>query len=105
MRALNRLGSALAAVALTAATAAAFADPASAATARDSFPGAGHAVFVQTDAAAGNRVVAYHRSGGGKLTWAHSYSTDGLGGTVARTPRKRSTMNLAARPRTRKPMK
>ena len=82
MRALNRLGSALAAVALTAATAAAFAGPASAATARDSFPGAGHAVFVQTDAAAGNRVVAYHRSGDGKLTWAHSYSTDGLGGTL-----------------------
>src|ERR1035437_4070028 len=82
MRALNRLGSALAAVALTAATAAAFAGPASAATARDSFPGAGHAVFVQTDAAAGTRVVPSHRSGDGKLTWAHSYSTDGLGGTL-----------------------
>jgi len=53
MRAMNRLGSALAAVALTAATAAAFAGPASAATARDSFPGAGHAVFVQTDNTAG----------------------------------------------------
>jgi len=82
MRALNRLGSAAAAVALTAATAAAFAGPASAATAHDSFPGAGHAVFVQTDNTTGNRVVAYHRSGDGKLAWAHSYSTDGLGGVL-----------------------
>jgi DNA-binding beta-propeller fold protein YncE len=82
MRALHRLGSAAAAVALTAATAAAFAGPASAATAHDSFPGAGHAVFVQTDNTTGNRVVAYHRSGDGKLTWAHSYSTDGLGGVL-----------------------
>jgi hypothetical protein len=83
MRALNRLGSALAAVALTAATAAALAGPASAATAHDSFPGASHAVFVQTDNTAGNRVVAYHRSGDGKLTWVHSYSTDGLGGVLS----------------------
>jgi 6-phosphogluconolactonase (cycloisomerase 2 family) len=82
MRALNRLGSAVAAVALTAATAAAFAAPASAAAARSFFPGAGHAVFVQTDAVAGNRVVAYHRSGDGSLTLAHSYSTHGLGGVL-----------------------
>lgn len=82
MRALNRLGSALAAVALTTATAAAFAGPASAATAHDSLAGAGHAVFVQTDNTAGNRVVAYHRSGDGTLTLAHSYSTDGLGGQL-----------------------
>jgi DNA-binding beta-propeller fold protein YncE len=83
MRALNRLGSALAAVALTTATAAAVAGPASAATAHDSFAGAGRAVFVQTDAVAGNRVVAYHRSGDGTLTLAHSYSTHGLGGQLA----------------------
>jgi DNA-binding beta-propeller fold protein YncE len=83
MRALNRLGSALAAVAVTAASAAAFAGPASAATAHDFFPGADHAVFVQTDNTAGNRVVAYHRSGDGRLTWAHSYSTHGLGGVLS----------------------
>ena len=82
MRALNRLGSALAAVALTTATAAALAGPASAATAHDSFAGADHAVFVQTDNTAGNRVIAYHRSGDGTLTLAHSYSTHGLGGQL-----------------------
>jgi 6-phosphogluconolactonase (cycloisomerase 2 family) len=83
MRALNRLGSALAAVALTTVTAAAFAGPASAATAHDSVAGAGHALFVQTDNTAGNRVVAYHRSGDGTLTLARSYSTHGLGGQLA----------------------
>ena len=83
MRTLNRLGSALAAVALTTATAAALAGPAGAATARDSVTGAGHVVFVQTDNTAGNRVVAYHRSGDGTLTLAHSYSTHGLGGQLA----------------------
>jgi len=82
MRALNRLGSALAAVAVTAASAAAFAGPASAATAPD-YVGASNAVFVQTDNAAGNRVVAYDRSASGELTLAHSYSTDGLGGALS----------------------
>ena len=83
MRALNRLGSALAAVALTTATATALAGPAGAATAHDSLAGAGHAVFVQTDNTAGNRVIAYHRSGDGALTLARSYPTHGLGGQLA----------------------
>src|ERR1700735_4309064 len=83
MRALNRLVSALAAVALTTATATALAGPAGAATAHDSLAGAGHAVFVQTDNTAGNRVIAYHRSGDGALTLARSYPTHGLGGQLA----------------------
>src|ERR1700735_1153560 len=83
MRALNRLVSALAAVALTTATATALAGPAGPATAHDPVAGAGHVVFVQTDNTAGNRVIAYHRSGDGTLTLAHSYSTHGLGGQLA----------------------
>jgi DNA-binding beta-propeller fold protein YncE len=82
MRALNRLGSAVAAVAITAATAAALAGPASAATSHHFFGDSGPAVFVQTDNTAGNRVVAYHRSHGGSLTWAGSYATGGLGGQL-----------------------
>jgi 6-phosphogluconolactonase (cycloisomerase 2 family) len=46
------------------------------------YSGASHAVFVQTDAASGNRVVAYHRAAGGALSPAGSYRTGGLGGVL-----------------------
>ena len=45
--------------------------------------GASHAVFVQTDNTAGNRVVAYDRAAGGTLTAAGSYATGGRGGILA----------------------
>jgi len=45
--------------------------------------GANHAVFVQTDNAAGNQVVAYDRAGDGALTLANSYNTGGLGGVLS----------------------
>jgi hypothetical protein len=60
-------------------TAAAFASASSAA----SGAGAGHAVFVQTDNTAGNRVVAYDRAADGKLAPAGSYATGGRGGILA----------------------
>jgi 6-phosphogluconolactonase (cycloisomerase 2 family) len=82
MKAVSRLGSALAAVAITAASGAALAGPASAATTHDVRSGASHAVFVQTDNPNGNRVVAYDRSAGGTLTLAHSYPTNGRGGVL-----------------------
>jgi 6-phosphogluconolactonase (cycloisomerase 2 family) len=44
--------------------------------------GASHAVFVQTDAASGNRVVAYHRAADGALSPAGSYPAGGLGGVL-----------------------
>ena len=44
---------------------------------------AGHAVFVQTDNTAGNRVVAYRRAADGTLTPAGSYATGGRGGILA----------------------
>lgn len=44
--------------------------------------GGDHAVFVQTDNIAGNRIVAYHRSPDGTLTLAGSYATGGLGGEL-----------------------
>jgi hypothetical protein len=44
---------------------------------------AGHAVFVQTDNTAGNRVVAYRRAADGTLAPAGSYATGGLGGILA----------------------
>jgi 6-phosphogluconolactonase (cycloisomerase 2 family) len=47
-----------------------------------SYPGASHAVFVQTDATSGNHVVAYHRAADGALTPAGSYPTGGLGGIL-----------------------
>jgi 6-phosphogluconolactonase (cycloisomerase 2 family) len=83
MRALNRLGSAVAAAAITAAAATALAGPASAATAHHFAGGGDRAVFVQTNNAAGNQVVAYHRSSDGTLTWAGSYATGGLGGQLS----------------------
>jgi 6-phosphogluconolactonase (cycloisomerase 2 family) len=87
MKSLTRLAgaTALAAATLTAA-AAAFAGPAGAAVShpRDArFPGARHAVFVQTDNLAGNQVVAYHRAPDGTLTQAGTYATGGLGGQLS----------------------
>jgi 6-phosphogluconolactonase (cycloisomerase 2 family) len=46
------------------------------------YPGASHAVFVQTDATSGNHVVAYHRAADGALSPAGSYPTGGLGGVL-----------------------
>ena len=43
----------------------------------------GHAVFVQTDNTAGNRVVAYDRAADGTLAPAGSYATGGRGGILA----------------------
>jgi hypothetical protein len=40
------------------------------------------AVFVQTDAASGNTVVAYDRAANGSLTQAGSYATGGVGGAL-----------------------
>jgi DNA-binding beta-propeller fold protein YncE len=82
MRALKRLGSAVTAVAIATATAGALAGPASAAVRHHFSDDADHAVFVQTDNTAGNQIVAYHRSGDGRLTWAASYATGGLGGQL-----------------------
>ncbi|WP_035803297.1 lactonase family protein [Kitasatospora mediocidica] len=48
----------------------------------DQSRGARHAVFVQTDDPAGNRIVAYHRAQDGRLTAAGSYATGGLGGVL-----------------------
>jgi 6-phosphogluconolactonase (cycloisomerase 2 family) len=64
---------------------AAFAAPAASAStgARQSFPGAFNAVFVQTDNSAENAVVAYHRAPDGTLTLAGTYPTGGAGGILA----------------------
>jgi 6-phosphogluconolactonase (cycloisomerase 2 family) len=43
---------------------------------------ASHAVFVQTDNAAGNQVIAYSRADDGTLTLAATYNTGGLGGVL-----------------------
>ena len=63
--------------ALAAATVGAFAAPAVAESHR--LP---HAVFVQTNAAAGNQVVAYDQRADGTLTLADTYSTGGNGGAL-----------------------
>jgi DNA-binding beta-propeller fold protein YncE len=69
---------------LAAAAAAAVAGPASAAPAAGQwYGGAGHAVFVQTDNAAGNQVVAYDRAASGTLTLAGTYDTGGQGGQLS----------------------
>jgi 6-phosphogluconolactonase (cycloisomerase 2 family) len=75
---------AAAAVVLTGLATPAFAGTTAASTGAHSFgyPGASHAVFVQTDATSGNHVVAYHRAADGALTQAGSYSTGGLGGVL-----------------------
>ncbi|MDH6135730.1 6-phosphogluconolactonase (cycloisomerase 2 family) [Kitasatospora sp. MAA4] len=75
MQTLTRLGI-VAATAL--ATTAALAPAAGAA----DHHGARHAVFVQTDNPAGNRIIAYHRGDDGRLTAAGSYDTGGLGGVL-----------------------
>ena len=84
MRVPIRLKSAVIAAAATAAVAG-FAAPAFASTAAPSFGygGASHVVFVQTDSASGNHVVAYHRAADGTLSPAGSYATGGLGGILA----------------------
>jgi 6-phosphogluconolactonase (cycloisomerase 2 family) len=75
---------AAAAVVLTGLAAPAFASTTAASTGAHSFgyPGASHAVFVQTDATSGNHVVAYHRAADGALSPAGSYRTGGLGGVL-----------------------
>ncbi len=45
--------------------------------------GAVDVVFVQTDNISGNQVVAYDRTPGGTLSFAHAYDTGGLGGQLA----------------------
>ena len=80
-----RLGSGAVAAAALAAVAG-FATPAFASTpANANFFGGGasHAVFVQTDNTAGNRVIAYQRAANGTLTEAGSYPTGGTGGVLA----------------------
>ncbi len=73
----------LAAVAMAGATAAALsALPASAATAHAS-PGQAPAVFVQTDNAAGNTIVAYIPTASGGLQEIGSYPTGGNGGATS----------------------
>src|ERR1700733_6461517 len=72
----------LAAVITAGATAAALsALPASAATAHP-WPGRAPAVFVQTDNPAGNTIVAYTRTGDGRLQQAGTYPTGGNGGAT-----------------------
>ena len=44
--------------------------------------GGGHAVFVATDGASGNHVVAYRRGADGSLALQHSYATGGTGGAL-----------------------
>ena len=44
--------------------------------------GANHAVFVQTDSAAGNQIAAYNRADTGNLVLAATYNTGGLGGVL-----------------------
>ncbi|MGV9270065.1 lactonase family protein [Kitasatospora sp. NPDC003701] len=45
--------------------------------------GGHHAVFVQTDDPAGNRIIAYHRADDGQLAQTAAYDTHGLGGVLA----------------------
>ena len=72
-----------AAAAVTAAAVASAASPAFASASSPADAGGGHAVFVQTDNTAGNRVVAYRRAADGTLTPAGSYATGGRGGILA----------------------
>ncbi|HYL07915.1 MAG TPA: hypothetical protein VEU76_05160 [Candidatus Udaeobacter sp.] len=51
--------------------------------AADGDGGGGSALFVQTNDAEGNAIVAYHRNGDGTLTWTATYATGGLGGRQA----------------------
>jgi len=85
MRVLNRAALlASTGLAATVLAAGALAGPASAATASGGLiPGAGHALFVQTDNTTGNAVVAYQRAADGTLALAGTYPTGGLGGQLA----------------------
>ena len=81
MRTSNRV---MAAVAVAVTAMAAAATPAFASASSPAGAGqTGHAVFVQTDNAAGNRVVAYDRAADGTLAPAGSYATGGRGGILA----------------------
>ena len=81
MRTSNRV---MAAVAVAVTAMAAAATPAFASASSSAGVGqTGHAVFVQTDNAAGNRVVAYDRAADGTLALAGSYATGGRGGILA----------------------
>jgi 6-phosphogluconolactonase (cycloisomerase 2 family) len=81
-RSVSRGSAAIGTAALSAAVVATLASPALAANAHPLSGANGPAVFVQTDNAAGNEVVAYHRSPSGSLTEAGSYQTGGLGGQL-----------------------
>jgi 6-phosphogluconolactonase (cycloisomerase 2 family) len=89
LKALSRLAPAFAvalavtAIAVPAASASAATRPAPASPAHRHGPQAGPAVFVMTDNAAANAVVAYHRGSGGTLTLAGTYYTHGLGGALS----------------------
>jgi 6-phosphogluconolactonase (cycloisomerase 2 family) len=73
----------IAAAAVTAAAVTGLATPAFASTSSPAGAAGSHAVFVQTDNTAGNRVVAYQRAADGALTRAGSYATGGRGGVLA----------------------
>jgi len=70
------------AAATTAAAAAIAATPAFASVSSPARADGDHAVFVQTDNTAGNRIVAYQREADGTLSPAGSYATGGLGGIL-----------------------
>ena len=72
-----------AAAAVAAAAITTAATPAFASASNPGSSGSGHAVFVQTDNTAGNRVMAYQRAADGTLTPAGSYATGGRGGILA----------------------
>lgn len=46
-------------------------------------PSAGPALFIQTDQATGNRILAYHRAANGTVALVGTYATGGDGGTAA----------------------
>ena len=56
------------------------------ASADDSGSGGSHAVFVQTDNANGNQILAYHRANDGTLTFSASYDTLGKGAKEVGAP-------------------
>jgi 6-phosphogluconolactonase (cycloisomerase 2 family) len=47
------------------------------------WPDSQNALFVETDASAGNSVISYHQESDGTISFAGSYSTGGLGATSA----------------------
>lgn len=70
------------AAATTAAAAVIAATPAFASVAGPARAGGDHAVFVQTDNTAGNRIAAYRRAADGTLSPAGSFATGGRGGIL-----------------------